>query len=633
MRWSWWWRRPATSFAAICSLWTLILLRQHALVQEIDTNMAASPPSSADGSASKVHQLAHLDRNVEGVEGIEGSFSDRSITDSSNHPISPGVKQRAAIASESTNKIMKRDAGASVEKGSTSTNRQQPSGDAVTVPETFNGVPIAYRKGAPSSAVHCVGGDSRPTSESWMFRSCQFQHLCMDMETRDYVLVRDAKAKHDDWLPPVPETDNDSNTLTDYDNEYGLSLGGINPRWSIGKGFNKGVWKVRWFPKIIDASEVQVQGYYELPVEYVLVPFHSFAAHNVGHLLWDDFYPIFSLLRLFGLVPGGDLSKSMPKSSSSKSSSSSTRLMLVRQRLGPNRTLYASCDIRGNKRKKCAANFAKFLPLMGVDPASFSTSKDIRLQGQPTAQGQAQTPSLKSRYICARTAAAGLGMLTDHGLRDHGWIEHNGTELEWVPHNLGRGAGFSQFRDFMIRNQRQQQQQQQQQAVQAAIPRVSFSILSSRDFDRRLNFTRQIDYLQESLPDSVARIEALTLWESTMEEQIQIAAQSNIFVTTCGGASMTATFLPTGATLILFYNPTGGFDFFELEQTGEASRNGRAARLDWDLMNHVSHLRVHWLPITSMDSAEDLELLLRLVQHELAIIHSLAVDKSNERRR
>jgi hypothetical protein len=348
--------------------------------------------------------------------------------------------------------------------------------------------------------------------------------------------------------------------------------------------------------------------------------------------LWDDFYSIFSLLRLFGLVPGGDLSSLNPSSSSSKSKSklSAKKLMLVRQQMGPNHTLYASCDIRPNKRKKCAENFAKFLPLMGVDPASFSTSKAIRLQLQsttPQAQGQSQPQALKSRYICARTAAAGLGMLTDHGLRDHGWIEHNGTELEWVPHNLGRGAGFSQFRDFMIRNQQQQQQQQvqQQQAVQAAIsiPRVSFSLLSSRDFDRRLNFTRQIDYLQDSLSDSVVHIEALTLWESTMDEQIQIAAQSNIFVTTCGGASMTATFLPTGATLILFYNPTGGFDFFELEQTGEASRNGRAARLDWDLMNHVSHLRVHWLPITSMDTAEDLELLLRLVQHELAIIHSL----------
>jgi hypothetical protein len=511
-----------------------------------------------------------------------------------------------------SNKIKQRKPGASVEEESTNTNmnRQRPStsGDG-EVTDTFNNIPLTYRKGAPSSAAHCVGGDSRPANVSWMFRSCQFQNLCMDMQTRVYVLVRDAK--HNDWLPPPHSVSSvDGSNLTD----YAVSLGGINPRWSTGKGFNKGVWKVRWFPKIIDASEVQ--GYYELPADRVLVPFHSFAAHNVGHLLWDDFYPIFSLLRLFGLLPGdNDLS--------SESKSSPKKLLIVRQKI--NATLYASCDIRKNKRQKCAANFAKFLPLMGVDPASFSTSKDIRVQLAAQGDGapQAQTPALKSQYICARTGAAGLGMLTDHGLRDHGWIEHNGTELEWVPHNLGRGAGFSQFRDFMIRNLLGEQHQQQQQAVQAAIPRVSFSILSSRDFDRRLNFTRQIDYLSDFLPDNKVRIEALTLWESSMHEQIEIATQSNIFITTCGGASMTATFLPTGASLILFYNPTGGWDFWEHERTGEAHRNGRAARLDWDLMNHASHIRVHWLPITSMDTAEDLELLLRLVQHELAIINSV----------
>lgn len=621
MRLSWCWRRPKISFAVLCALWTLILMRQHALVQEIDTNM----------NMAVHHPHVNLDQRV--VVGSERSVSDskRSIKESttvSTHPYpSMMAKRRSPITSESTNQMKQRNPGGaslSVEERveSTSKNRQRPSGEG-EASESFNGVPITYRKGAPSSAVHCVGGDSRPGNVSWMFRSCQFQNLCMDMETRDYVLVRDIM--HDDWLPPATaSSDHDNNTPMDY--EYAISLGGINPRWSIGKGFNKGVWKVRWFPKIIDASQVQEYGYYELPVDRVLVPFHSFAAHNVGHLLWDDFYPIFSLLRLFGLVPGADYLSSSSRSSSSKSKSSPKKLMLVRQRLGLNHTLYASCDIRGNKRKKCAANFAKFLPLMGVDPASFSTSKDIRLQLQPAAaaaqtQGQGQIPN-KSRYICARTAAAGLGMLTDHGLRDHGWIEHNGTELEWVPHNLGRGAGFSQFRDFMIRNQQQLQQQQLQHAVESAIPRVSFSILSSRDFDRRLNFTRQIDYLQDSLAHDKVRIEALTLWESTMDEQIQIAEQSNIFVTTCGGASMTATFLPTGATLILFYNPVGGFDFFELEQTGEASRNGRPARLDWDLMNHVSHLRVHWLPITSMDTAEDLELLLRLIKHELAIIHS-----------
>lgn len=80
---------------------------------------------------------------------------------------------------------------------------------------------------------------------------------------------------------------------------------------------------------------------------------------------------------------------------------------------------------------------------------------------------------------------------------------------------------------------------------------------------------------------------------------------------------MTATFLPRGASLIVFYNPSGGFDFDAF------ALNGRAARLDWDLLNNASHLRVHWLPITTMNSPEDLELLLQLVRHELNVIKSL----------
>jgi hypothetical protein len=596
----WWRRRPAISFAILLAVWILILQRQYALVQKIDANIAGTGPTTptqlSQSSGHGLAQLTHPDQRV------KASFASIKET----HSPSPAVKR---APSESIEKVVKEQKPkASVQKELTMSNRQgtgQHDG-------TFNNVPITYRKGAPSSAAHCVGGDSRPANVSWMFRSCQFQNLCMDLKTRDYVLVRDNNAKsnheHEGWLPPQAQVDK-------HFTDYAVSLGGINSRWSVGRGFNKGVWKVKWFPRIIDASDVQAQGYYELPPDRVLVPFHSFAAHNVGHLLWDDFYPIFSLMRLFGFGQGAgeSESESMPLSQKKK-------LLLVRQQV--NGTLYASCDIRPNKRKKCKENFAKFLPLMGVDPAFFSTSKDVRLQLQPPASGADQP--FKSQYICARTAAAGLGMLTDHGLRDHGWIEHNGTELEWVPHNLGRGAGFAQFRDFMINNFMGEQQAQAQAVAVVpapdALPRVSFSILSSRDWDRRLNFTLQIDYLRAVLPAEKVHIEASTLWESSMREQIQIAQQSNIFVSTCGGSSMTATFLPRGASLILFYNPVGGFDFADSERTGQARRNGRAARLDWDLMNHASHLRVHWLPITSMDSDDDLELLLRLVQHELSII-------------
>jgi hypothetical protein len=77
---------------------------------------------------------------------------------------------------------------------------------------------------------------------------------------------------------------------------------------------------------------------------------------------------------------------------------------------------------------------------------------------------------------------------------------------------------------------------------------------------------------------------------------------------------MIATFLPRGSSLILFYNPQGGLDFQNFKS------NLKPARLDWDLLNNAAHIRVHWLPITDMDSAENVELFVALIRHELKVI-------------
>jgi hypothetical protein len=348
-------------------------------------------------------------------------------------------------------------------------------------------------------------------------------------------------------------------------------------------------------------------------------------------LLWDDFYPIFSLLRIFNLLPLQGIEKE-----------NTTQLLPIRQRLS--QQLYATCDIRKNKRQQCANNFERFLPLMGVDPAHFSTTKDFQFQ---------EMNQHKSNYVCAKAAVAGLGMLTDHGLRDHGWVIEEKTssasgmsrslvEEAMPPHNLGRGANFAAFSNFLVHNLLGRVDPMPSLAIPTTPLQVTFSILSSRDWDRRLNFTRQVNYLQEHWYDEdddktmlpPLRVETHALWNMTLKEQVLLARRSHIFVTVCGGGSMTATFLPPFSTLIVYYNPTGGFDFQSY------SRTGLAARLDWDLLNNAAHLRVHWLPIpshqqqqqngggvdTDMDHLEgeeedvDLELLLALIQHEAVIM-------------
>jgi hypothetical protein len=106
---------------------------------------------------------------------------------------------------------------------------------------------MTYRKGAPSSGrVHCVGGDSRQAPVNLgCFEAVGFKPV-FGYGDEDYVLVRDARAN----TTTTSSNSNENNTL-------GKRVWRIaqwnQSRWSIGKGFNKGVWKVRWFPKIIDS--------------------------------------------------------------------------------------------------------------------------------------------------------------------------------------------------------------------------------------------------------------------------------------------------------------------------------------------------------------------------------------------
>lgn len=427
---------------------------------------------------------------------------------------------------------------------------------------SFNGIDLKYRSGFPPSFVECTGGNNRLNlNESWMFRSCKFNYLCFDMELKEHVLFRDPR--HPLWVP----TDNFT---------HSVALGGVNPRWNEA-GDDKGVWKVRWFPRIKQASKDM--SYYELPDYVVEIPFHSFAAHNVGHLLWDDFYPMFSLLRLFGIED--------------------KMILPIRQKIPY--VLYASCE-KKQKRKICANNFVKFFPLMGVDPMTFSHSQDFRFL---STRG---VDSPRSKYVCARNAVAGLGMLTDHGLRDHGW-EHRINE---IPHNLGRANNLYLFRTFLVNNVLGKYDALMRTAkLKTEIPKLVFSQYSSRDWDRRHNFTTQIDFLNRHLSRNEASIKPVKLFDMTLKEQVEMAASTSIFITVCGGGSMTATFLPKGASVIVYYNPYGGFDFHSYNLTG------KPARLDWDLLNNAGYLRIHWLPISTMDQEKDLNMLLALVRLEL----------------
>ena len=104
----------------------------------------------------------------------------------------------------------------------------------------------------------------------------------------------------------------------------------------------------------------------------------------------------------------------------------------------------------------------------------------------------------------------------------------------------------------------------------------------------------------------------------SLKDQVSIASNSAMYITAAGGGAVTGMFLPKGASLIVFYAVDGG-----------RLRNkptGLPALLDSDILNNLSYIRVHWIPMpTKFDesigefvfSPLELDTFVELVKHEL----------------
>eukprot|EP00934_Nitzschia_sp_Nitz4_P000489 Nitzschia sp. Nitz4//scaffold131_size63436//59797//60909//NITZ4_006286-RA/size63436-processed-gene-0.109-mRNA-1//1//CDS//3329535301//489//frame0 len=367
-----------------------------------------------------------------------------------------------------------------------------------------------------------------------------------------------------------------------------MSLGGINLKWGNGKD---GIDRLIWTPKIVSSDDYTADSpltFYELPSSVVLAPFHSMNGANPGHLVWDDFLPIYTLLTMFQLDEQSDL-------------------LFMRYILKDGRGLWASCDWNDEKTDTCAKMHKKFLPLMlGPDaPAGMATTNDYSFK---TKDGQ----EAKSSLVCAKNGVAGIGSLTDHGTRKlHGWEEKDYR----TTHNHGRGGMLYEFRNYMMSNIGVQ-------PFYEHIPpfRIVFSLKSSNIPSRDIDFSKQIEALRQNFDPNLVKIETYVFKDVPLVEQVEIASQTTIFITGAGGGAMTATFLPRGASVFLYFLERGGV---------EGGRDtGKPARLDWDLFNNLGYLKVHWLPIGTMNNGAHIQSLVLLVQHELdALIRERSYDK------
>lgn len=449
---------------------------------------------------------------------------------------------------------------------------------------TFMNHPIYYRSPAElqsfHSTAHCIG-DNFVKELSRKSKSCQFQNLCFDTISHDFVIFASPEQLRLERTLSNSSLTFFSASSTMLNNS--VSISGLNPKWA------RDTARMEWFPKLLDVNHILAPdgengGVYELPYDVVMLPFHSPAGMNVGHLIWGDWLPLYTILEIFDHLD--------------------QKPLFIRHLLkdGPE---WASCDYHKNV-KKCASMMSKFLPLLGVgDPSSFNKLWTIHDFNFTAGSTEAKGGSAKSRYICGQNGLAGLGMLTDHGKNLHGWRAQDYV----TSHNSNRGGSLYRFRNYMMDNIGVSTAPLQN--MKNSKFKIVFSINSSVTGARSADFKFQSDQLkklEKKYDMEIVKVQMSTL---NMMDQIELMSTTSIFVTVCGGGAVSAAFLPKGASLLLFFNEYEGL-------------KNSPARLDWDMWNNLGYIRTHWLLRVQRRTLEiDYEAFVMLVDHELDIISHL----------
>jgi hypothetical protein len=459
---------------------------------------------------------------------------------------------------------------------------------------TFNGGPIFLQSKKISelhSHAHCVG-ETYQAQRAWQDRSCQFDFLCFNVTSGSYVVFENEADRILSETYAVRKNAHVSSILHRGNESNSVSIGGVNLKWG-----QFGIPRLKWFPDILEVPsfpeymrsknglrirEPELM-YYELAPNSILIPYHSLNGANPGHLIWDDFLPIFTLLSMFNYLDDDQIKYSA---------------LPIRQVLQDGeRGLWASCDVRDEKTSVCNHMIRKFWPLLAGANSIYNYTTNIDTTFHENKKGS-------SNLICSKHGVAGLGSLTDHGLnKGHGWEQSDYKSV----HNIGRGPQLYQFRNFMLRNMNMDPLEPVERPY-----RIVFSEKSSDIFIRNVNFERQIALVKQHFPN--AKVENYTMKELSLQQQLDVTYRTSIYISLCGGGAVTAMFLPKGASVILYYAEDGG--------TLNGKMSYKPALLDWDIFNAMSHLRVHWLPRHGLKTKNDEEALVMLIRHELDLIES-----------
>ena len=414
----------------------------------------------------------------------------------------------------------------------------------------------------------------------------------------------------------------------------------------------------RWFPKIVPLPEdhgegeeheesASAAGYYELPPDVVWIPFIPSqplyfskplsALYNMlinstsdmdyasrmqaQHVVLDHFLPFYTLLSMFGLIHEDD-------STNNKNSRPPSLFLTTLKHpkcLDSNSTKCQDSPLPSwnndsdDDDDMVQQQFAAFLPMLSLAQGHTpfqSARKDDRDIRHPNNNHMLHHPPDVGavRYVCARRAVLGFRSLTDHGLKQHGEMASDYQ----MAHNVGRGLLLYQFRNYIFRNLQIPHKRDDNERLTTTKMTTPYNMLvsvSQSILSERHDFTEQVQLLRNTFPPEQLSVEQVDLSAlSSWRDRIVSAAQSHFYLSVMGGGEsiLPALFLPRGATLILFFNDQQEY------VRGKKRTSTRPVMLNWDVWQHLSHVRVHWMPLRTRNNPQDREVLLSLIRNEMA---------------
>ena len=342
-------------------------------------------------------------------------------------------------------------------------------------PKTADGYPVFSSPSTPLySNFYCIGGRGREGSQG--DRSCRWQNLCYRPADNQWLFYQDPSSKGD-----MPVLLDHGMIISAFPKQF------LNLR-SMGNAPDAQYWAPTQVYEAIPAEAMVPRRTAERPDVYLL--YHPHYPSNIGHVLGDDFFPLFNLQLSFNML------------------SNDNQLLMVR-----------SCEdifLPGAPKKAAACHkFMQMLtPGMSDRPFLAATQSDLRERLGMKADAQ---------LVCFENVLTGNG--------------------PWgFQQSLGKSPAWWQYHAYYLSNMG---------VPYNHTPKKHRITVSIKDGKRSIyNSAEMVQHLKQAFPNH--EVDAIELYQlGGWKNELTYLLDTTVLITPCGGVSMSAMFLPHGSALVV----------------------------------------------------------------------------------